>query len=82
MTQGEVISDGAQLNYTERKDGVRAEFDIRTDRFEHAIDAMERVTKSHIAKREERLKAVRGGNETDENETGRNEIGRNEIGKA
>ena len=59
MTQGEVISDGAQLNYTERKDGVRAEYDIRTDRFEHAIDAMERVTKSHIAKREERLKAIK-----------------------
>ena len=75
MTQGEVISDGADLNYTERKDGVRAEFDIRTDRFEHAIDAMERVTKSHIAKREERLKAVKGGNESGANESGGNESG-------
>ena len=38
LTQNEPIADGAQLNYTERKDGVRPEFDIRTDRFEHAID--------------------------------------------
>ena len=61
LTQNEPITDGAELNYTERKDGVKAEFDIRTDRFEHAIDAMERVVKSHIAKREERLKVVKGG---------------------
>ena len=59
LTENEAIADGAQLNYTERKDGVRPEFDIRTDRFEQAIDAMERVSKSHIAKREERLKAVK-----------------------
>ena len=87
MTQGEVISDGAQLNYTERKDGVRAEFDIRTDRFEHAIDAMERVAKSHLAKREERLKAVKGGNENSGNESSGNkssgrESSGSESGKA
>ena len=62
LTQNEPIADGAQLNYTERKDGVKPEYDIRTDRFEHAIDAMERVTKSHIAKREERLKEASSDN--------------------
>ena len=67
LTQNEPIADGAQLNYTERKDGVKPEFDIRTDRFEHAIDAMERVAKSHIAKREERLKAIKGGIEDNGN---------------
>ena len=73
LTQNEAITDGAQLNYTERKDGVKAEYDIRTDRFEHAIDAMERVTKTHLAKREERLKVVKGGNEGSGNEGSGNE---------
>ena len=60
----EPITDGAPLVYTERKDGVRPEFDIRTDRFEIAVDAMDRIAKEKIAKREERhnpLKAVKGG---------------------
>ena len=80
LTQNEPIADGAQLNYTERKDGVRPEYDIRTDRFEHAIDAMERVTKTHLAKREERLKVVKGGNESSGNESSGNKT--NENGKA
>ena len=82
LTQNEPIADGAQLNYTERKDGVRPEYDIRTDRFEHAIDAMDRVSKSHIAKREERLKAVKGGNENNGNESGGSEKSGSESGKA
>ena len=76
------IADGAQLNYTERKDGVKPEYDIRTDRFEHAIDAMERVTKTHLAKREERLKVIKGGKESSGNETSGNESGGNESGRA
>lgn len=39
--------------YTEKKDGVQPEFDIRTDRFEVAIDAMDKInqsTASQIAK--------------------------------
>lgn len=51
----EPISDGAPITYTDRKDGVRPEYDIRTDRFEIAIDAMDNVTKSHAAKREMRI---------------------------
>lgn len=51
----EPISDGAPITYTERKDGVLPEFNIRTDRFEVAIDAMDAVTKSHQAKREQRI---------------------------
>ena len=82
LTQNEPIADGAQLNYTERKDGVKPEYDIRTDRFEHAIDAMERVTKTHLAKREERLKVIKGGNESSGNESGGNESGGNESGRA
>ena len=30
--------------YTAKKDGVQPEFDIRTDRFEVAIDAMDRLS--------------------------------------
>lgn len=32
--------------YTERKDGVLPEYDIRTDRFEVAIDAIDKINKS------------------------------------
>ena len=32
--------------YTEKKDGVQPEFDIRTDRFEVAIDAIDKVNQS------------------------------------
>lgn len=32
--------------YTEKKDGVRPEFDIRTDRFEIAIDAIDKINQS------------------------------------
>lgn len=32
--------------YTEKKDGVLPEYDIRTDRFEVAIDAMDKINKS------------------------------------
>lgn len=56
MNNKEPITDGSPLIYTERKDGIQAAYDIRTDRFEIAVDAMDKVTKSHLAKREERHK--------------------------
>lgn len=52
----EPISDGAPLIYTERNDGVLPAYDIRTDRFEIAVDAMDKVSKTYKAKREERHK--------------------------
>lgn len=55
LNNGEPIKDGAPRIYTERKDGVLPQYDIRTDRFEIAVDAMDKVTKSHMAKREQRL---------------------------
>ena len=51
VNNGEPISDGAPLIYTERKDGVKEEYNIRTDRFEIALNAMDYVTKSNRAKR-------------------------------
>lgn len=50
----EPIKDGAPLLYTERKNGVMPAYDIRTDRFEVAIDAMDKVSKDRVAKREAR----------------------------
>lgn len=52
----EPISDGAPLVFTERKDGVLPGYDIRTDRFEVAVEAMDKIHKSDIAKREAKLK--------------------------
>lgn len=57
----EPISDGAPIIYTERKEGVKPEFNIRTDRWEIAVDAMDKVSSNKIAKREERHKSPDAG---------------------
>lgn len=56
ITQNEPIKDGAPIIYTERKDGVMPQYDIRTDRFEYAIDAMDKVSKTYTAMRENAIK--------------------------
>lgn len=56
MNNKEPISDGAPLIYQERKDGVQPDYDPRTDKWDHAIDAMDIVHKTELAKREERHK--------------------------
>lgn len=56
IENNEPISDSAPIIYTERADGVLPQYDIRTDRFELAIDAMDKVSKSHVAKRVEMYK--------------------------
>lgn len=45
--------DSAPIIYTERKEGVRASTNIRTDRFEIAVEAADKIAKSYKAKREE-----------------------------
>lgn len=48
--------------YTEKKDGVQPEFDIRTDRFEIALDAMDKINQSaasQIAKSSGETEAVK-----------------------
>lgn len=48
--------------YTEKRDGVRPEYDIRTDRFEVAIDAMDKINQStaeQIAKSKGETEAVK-----------------------
>lgn len=48
--------------YTEKRDGVRPEYDIRTDRFEVAIDAIDKINQStagQIAKNKGETEAVK-----------------------
>ena len=52
MSNKEPITDGSPPIYTERKDGVIPDYDIRTDRFEIAVEAMGAIQKSNAAKRE------------------------------
>jgi hypothetical protein len=52
----EPIKDGAPLIYTDAKDGVQAGYNIRTDRFEVAVEAMDKVVKSNVAKRDAKPK--------------------------
>ena len=57
MHNNEPITDTAPVVYTERKDGVLPEYDIRTDRFDVALEMTELMAKDNLAKREERIKA-------------------------
>lgn len=48
--------------YTEKKDGVLPEYDIRTDRFEVAIDAIDKINQSgatEIAKNKGETEAIK-----------------------
>lgn len=56
MNNGEPITDNAPIIYTERKDGIGAMYDIRTDRFDLAIDATTKIEQSLRAKRDEYMK--------------------------
>ena len=52
-TTNEPIDNVAPMIYTEKKDGVLPQYDIRTDRWDIAQEAMGVVAKSMAAKREE-----------------------------
>lgn len=56
IENNEPITDSAPIIYTERADGILPQYDVRTDRFEIAIDAMDKVSKTHVAKRIELYK--------------------------
>uniref|UniRef100_A0AAU8ATV3 Phage protein n=1 Tax=Dulem virus 214 TaxID=3145691 RepID=A0AAU8ATV3_9VIRU len=50
VDEKEPITDGAPIIFTEAKDGVRPEFNPRTDRWEIAIDAMDKVSNYQLSK--------------------------------
>ena len=43
VNNNEPIADGAPIIFTEKKDGVRPEYDVRTDRWDIALDAMNKI---------------------------------------
>lgn len=47
----EGVGEGSPLIYTDRRKGVMPETNIRTDRFEVALDAMNGITKRNLEKR-------------------------------
>lgn len=51
------IEATSPMIYTERKDGVKPEYDIRTDRWEIAQQAMDHVAASYKAKRADFIKS-------------------------
>ena len=54
----EPIEDTAPLIYTEKKDGVLPQHDIRTDKWEVAQEAMDQVNKTRITKTVESKKSI------------------------
>lgn len=56
------IEDGAPIIFTDRAANVMPAYNIRTDRWDIAVDAMDKVNRAKIAKREEYLK---GNKESD-----------------
>lgn len=56
-----IKGQGKPLLYQERKDGVAAGCNIKTDRWEVAALAMDKRSRSITARREEKLKAEKSG---------------------
>ena len=50
VNENEPIEDGAPIIYQERIDGVKPEFNIRTDRWEIAIEAMDKVSADELSR--------------------------------
>ena len=64
------IEDGAPIIFTERTDGVLPSYNIRTDRWDVAVEAMDKVNKAKIAKREEFLNGSKGSDVPNKTEEG------------
>ena len=50
IENNEPITDGAPIIYTEKKDGVLPQYDVRTDKWDIAQSAMDLANASKIAK--------------------------------
>lgn len=73
MAGKEPIHDTVDAIYTERGDGVQPQYNIRTDRFEMAIEATDKMVKMHRAKRENagKLREPEKGNAKGESTDGK-----------
>ena len=65
----EPITDTAPTIYTAKEDGVLPAYNIRTDRFDIAMDAYDKITRSS-AKKEQAVKPEDFGNVPDKTEGG------------
>lgn len=54
----EPITDGAPIIYTEKRDGVLPQFNIRTDKWDIALEAMDKVQGSRIAKSKQYMESL------------------------
>lgn len=52
LSNKEPIKDQAPLIYTDRKDGVQPDYDIRTDKYEYLVEGHDALAKSKRAKRD------------------------------
>lgn len=60
----ETITDKGSIPiYMERKEGVNKAYNIRTDRWEVAVEAMDKVSKSYQARRDEKAKLESGNSD-------------------
>lgn len=66
LANGETPEGGTEMIYTERKEGIVPAYDIRTDRFDVALDAMTKSSASERAKRQERHNPKQEEKEGDE----------------
>ena len=65
---GEPIKEGVKMIYTESSEGVKPEHDIRTDRFDIALEGFSKIEKSRIAKAEEKAKILKEKEDTQSSE--------------
>lgn len=63
----EPITDGAPIIFTEKKDGVLPQFNIRTDKWDIALDAMDKVQANRIAKSKQFMEQLEKKGEEMEN---------------
>lgn len=56
VNNGEPIKEkNVTLTYQKREDGINPDYDIRTDKMEHALEAMDKASMSHRGKRNQRI---------------------------
>lgn len=75
----EPIGDAAPLIYQERSAGIQPDFNIRTDKWEHAAEAMDKAHRLKLAKREAKVvKMAKGDDKPDTKSDAKTEGGQSD----
>lgn len=56
LNNGENLEGGGEIIYTAKRDGILPQYNIRTDKQDIAVDAMDKIAKGQIFRQEERWK--------------------------